>query len=48
MPKKTQDDEIYCPECGGFIKKGFMTCSNCKLKVRLTKNINKQEKENKK
>ncbi|MGM0365925.1 MAG: hypothetical protein ACQEP5_05260 [Actinomycetota bacterium] len=45
MAKK---DEMHCPECGAYIKKGFMTCSNCKLKVRLTKQINQQEEDSKK
>jgi len=43
MKKKIADDEIYCPECGGIIKKGFYTCANCKLKVRLTKEIDRQK-----
>ena len=40
---KMKDDEIFCPECGEPIKKGFFTCANCKIKVRLTKEINKEE-----
>jgi DNA-directed RNA polymerase subunit RPC12/RpoP len=43
MEKKMADDEMYCPECGGVIKKGFYTCANCKLKVRLTKEANKNQ-----
>lgn len=39
IKQKLADDEMYCPECGGIIKKGFYTCSNCKMKVRLTKEI---------
>ena len=31
-----KDDEIFCPECGAPIKKGFFTCTNCKLKVGLS------------
>ncbi len=46
MAKK--DDEIYCPECGGYIKKGFMTCTNCKMKIKLTKQMDKEEEDKKK
>lgn len=45
MAKTVKNDEMYCPECGGAIKKGFMTCSNCKLKIRLTEEINKEQEE---
>jgi len=41
--KRLADDEMYCPECGGIIKKGFFTCANCKLKVRLTKQLDEKE-----
>ncbi|MES0342209.1 MAG: hypothetical protein ABUK08_07850 [Candidatus Humimicrobiaceae bacterium] len=46
MSKSTRnikDDEIWCPECGAPIKKGFFTCANCKLKVRLTEDINEKQ-----
>lgn len=43
VKKRLADDEMYCPECGGVIKKGFYTCANCKLKVRLTKQMNKEQ-----
>jgi uncharacterized Zn finger protein (UPF0148 family) len=39
---KVREDEMWCPECGAPIKKGFFTCSNCKLKVKLTRDINKK------
>ncbi|MDD3777032.1 MAG: hypothetical protein PHN32_05450 [Actinomycetota bacterium] len=45
MAKEVKSDEMFCPECGAAIKKGFMTCSNCKLKVRLTEEINKKQEE---
>ena len=41
--KNIRDDEMWCPECGAPIKKGFFTCANCKLKVELTKDINKKQ-----
>ncbi len=41
--KNIREDEIWCPECGAPIKKGFFTCSNCKLKVRFTEEINKKQ-----
>ena len=41
--KNIRDDEMWCPECGAPIKKGFFTCANCKFKVRLTKDINKKQ-----
>jgi uncharacterized Zn finger protein (UPF0148 family) len=41
--KNIKEDEMWCPECGAPIKKGFFTCSNCKLKVRFTKEINKKQ-----
>jgi uncharacterized Zn finger protein (UPF0148 family) len=40
---KVREDEIWCPECGAPIKKGFLTCSNCKLKVAMTREINKKQ-----
>lgn len=42
---KIREDEMWCPECGAPIKKGFLTCSNCKLKVKMTREINKKDKE---
>ena len=27
---------MQCPECGAPIEKGFYTCTNCKLKIKLT------------
>ena len=41
--KNIREDEMWCPECGAPIKKGFFTCSNCKLKVRFTEEINKKQ-----
>ena len=41
--KNIRDDEMWCPECGAPIKKGFFTCANCKFKVRLTEDINKKQ-----
>lgn len=41
--KNIRKDEMWCPECGAPIKKGFFTCSNCKLKVRFTEEINKKQ-----
>ncbi|MCJ7472686.1 MAG: hypothetical protein MUP02_07755 [Actinobacteria bacterium] len=41
--KNIRDDEMWCPECGAPIKKGFFTCANCKLKVRLTEDINEKQ-----
>ena len=41
--KNIRDDEMWCPECGASIKKGFFTCANCKFKVRLTEDINKKQ-----
>ena len=43
-----RDDEMWCPECGAPIKKGFFTCANCKLKVKLTEDINKKQTSKKK
>ena len=40
---KVREDEMWCPECGAPIKKGFFTCSNCKLKVKMTGEINKKQ-----
>jgi uncharacterized Zn finger protein (UPF0148 family) len=40
---KVREDEMWCPECGAPIKKGFFTCSNCKLKVNMTREINKKQ-----
>jgi uncharacterized Zn finger protein (UPF0148 family) len=40
---KVREDEMWCPECGAPIKKGFFTCSNCKFKVKLTGEINKKQ-----
>jgi hypothetical protein len=36
-----REDEMWCPECGATIKKGFLTCSNCKIKVRMTAEMNR-------
>lgn len=41
--KNIREDEMWCPECGAPIKKGFFTCSNCKLKVKFTEEINKKQ-----
>lgn len=41
--KKIRKDEMWCPECGAPIKKGFLTCSNCKIKVRMTSEMNRDE-----
>ena len=41
--KKIREDEMWCPECGAPIKKGFFTCSNCRLKVRMTLDINREQ-----
>ncbi|MFC2144700.1 hypothetical protein ACFLQQ_00030 [Actinomycetota bacterium] len=46
--KNIRDDEMWCPECGAPIKKGFFTCANCKFKVRLTEDINKKQTSKKK
>ena len=43
VSNKLREDEMWCPECGAPIKKGFFTCSNCKLKVKLTKEINNKQ-----
>ena len=40
---KIREDEMWCPECGAPIKKGFFTCSNCKLKVKMTREINREQ-----
>ena len=40
---KVREDEMWCPECGAPIKKGFFTCTNCKLKVQMTREINKKQ-----
>lgn len=39
--EKISEDEMWCPECGAPIKKGFLTCSNCKLKVKMTRKMNR-------
>ena len=41
--KNIRDDEMWCPECGATIKKGFFTCANCRFKVKLTEDINKKQ-----
>ena len=41
--KNIREDEMWCPECGAPIKKGFFTCSNCRFKVRMTREINKKQ-----
>jgi len=41
--KRVREDEIWCPECGAPIKKGFLTCSNCKFKARMTREINREQ-----
>lgn len=46
--KNIKDDEIWCPECGAPIKKGFFTCANCKLKVKLTEDLNRTQVKKKK
>jgi|GEM_PF-1866992 len=46
--RNIEDDEMWCPECGAPIKKGFFTCANCKFKVRLTEDINKKQARKKK
>lgn len=46
--KNIRDDEMWCPECGTPIKKGFFTCANCKLKVKLTEDINEKQARKKK
>ena len=46
--KNIRDDEMWCPECGAPIKKGFFTCANCRLKVKLTEDINKKQTSKKK
>lgn len=38
-----REDEMWCPECGAPIKQGFYACSNCKLKVRMTQDINREQ-----
>jgi hypothetical protein len=43
MGKSDRKYEIRCPECGAPIKKGFFTCSNCKLKVRMASGINRDQ-----
>lgn len=40
MSTKLKDDEMYCPECGAPIKKGFYTCANCRFKVKLSRQMN--------
>ena len=40
---KIREDEMWCPECGSPIKKGFFTCSNCKLKVKMTSDLNREK-----
>ena len=40
---RVREDEMWCPECGAPIKKGFLTCSNCRLKVKMTGEINKKQ-----
>jgi uncharacterized Zn finger protein (UPF0148 family) len=46
--KNIRGDEMWCPECGAPIKKGFFTCANCKLKVKLTEDINEKQTRKKK
>ena len=46
--KNIKDDEMWCPECGAPIKKGFFTCANCKLKVKLTEDLNRKQVKKKK
>ncbi|MFC2159648.1 hypothetical protein ACFLQS_02910 [Actinomycetota bacterium] len=46
--KNIRDDEMWCPECGAPIKKGFFTCANCRFKVKLTEDINKKQVKKKK
>lgn len=46
--KNIREDEMWCPECGAPIKKGFFTCANCKFKVKLTGDINKKQTRKKK
>ena len=41
--KIIREDEMWCPECGAPIKKGFLTCSNCKIKVRMTREMNRDD-----
>jgi uncharacterized Zn finger protein (UPF0148 family) len=41
--KNIREDEMWCPECGAPIKKGFFTCANCRFKVKLTEDINKKQ-----
>lgn len=41
-----REDEMWCPECGAPIKKGFLTCSNCKIKVRMTRKMNRDQDKN--
>ncbi len=40
MNARLRDDEMYCPECGAPIKKGFYTCANCRFKVQLSRQMN--------
>jgi len=44
--KKIRKDEMWCPECGAPVKKGFLTCSNCKIKVRMTREMNRDQDKN--
>ena len=41
--KNIREDEMWCPECGAPIKKGFFTCSNCRFKVKMTREINREQ-----
>lgn len=41
--RKIRKDEIWCPECGAPVKKGFFTCSNCRFKIKMTRVINRAQ-----
>ena len=34
---------MFCPECGTLIKKGYFTCDNCRFKIKLTREINREK-----
>ncbi len=34
---------MQCPECGTLIKKGYSVCDNCKFKIKLAIEINKEK-----